>query len=59
MLIKLVVFVYLYIYLFINMSMINCQMAVRILLKICRYDIQISESNLAMSVQTPLFKCSD
>ena len=39
-------FIYLYIYLYVQ---IKCEMAVRILLKIGRCDILISESNLALS----------
>ena len=34
------------VYIFISMSLIIFEMAVRILLKIDRYDIQVSESNL-------------
>ena len=37
------------VYIFIYMCSIKCKTAVRILLKIDRYDIQVSESNLPMS----------
>ena len=47
------------VFMFISMSSIISKMAVRILLKIGRCDIQVSESNLGPFLQTPLFKCSD
>ena len=58
-LIEQVMFIYLYIYIY--MCTITCQVAVRIWLKIGRYDIQVSESNLGYVpfVHTPLFKWSN
>ena len=49
------------VYMSISISVVIFEMAVRILLKIGRCDIQVSESNLGYVpfVQTPLFKCSD
>ena len=50
--------VFILIYLFIC---VNCKMAVRIQLKIGRYNIQVRESNLSYVpvLHTPLFKCSN
>ena len=49
-------FIYVYI-----LGKITCQMDARIGLKISRYDIQVSESNLGyvQFLQTSLLKCSN
>ena len=54
--------IYMYVYIYICVYVyITCKMAVRILLKIGRYVIQVSESNLGYVsfVHIPLFKWSN